>query len=63
LIVTFAGAESLKRKVVPSGALRANTAVVRLETRKRLLVTLTELSDGGCRSGFGGVGTATVLNV
>ena len=44
MIRTLAAAESLKRKVVPIGARRADTAVAFLPTRKRLLVSLAALS-------------------
>src|SRR5438445_12130039 len=48
LICSVAVADSVKRKVVPSGAFLAETAVSLFATRKRLLVSLAAVIAGGC---------------
>ena len=48
LILTVAAPDSVKRKLVPSGAFPAEIAVLALATRKRLLVMLAAVIAGGC---------------
>ena len=47
LILTVAAADSVKRKLVPSGAFPAEIAVLALATPKRLLVMLAAVIAGG----------------
>ena len=64
LIFSLAGAESVKWKLVPSGAFPAEIAVLALATRKRLFLMLAAVIAGGwgATAGVinGGVGAWTV---